>query len=410
MTSNLPPHWRQVSLYDIAAPIPNAIVDGPFGSNLKLDDYVPEGVPVLQGKNITDDNFKWFDIRYISERKANELKRSCVRVGDILVIKIGSIGYSAIVTDLYGFDFAIIPANLAKITPDSKTIDTNYLHKWLTSIEAKRYLVNAASKTAQPALSLSKIKSLPIPLPPLPEQQRIAAILDKAEELRAKRRTTLVKLDSLSQSIFVEMFGDPLTNPKGWATKILSELIRPDDRINYGVVQPGDDVDDGIPLVRVGDLVGGGVSLSSLKRIAPSIESNYKRSRLKGDEILVSCVGSIGVVALLDESVKGFNIARAVARIPLAESTNRVFLAEYLKTDFVQHYFISELRTVSQPTLNIKQISETKVVFPPLPLQNEFARRIAAVEKLKTSHRAALAELDALFASLQHRAFRGELR
>jgi len=123
----------------------------------------------------------------------------------------------------------------------------------------------------------------------------------------------------------------------------------------------------------------------------------------------VSCVGSIGVVALADESVKGFNIARAVARIPLAEAMDRIFMAAYLSTDFVQRCFTNELRTVSQPTLNIKQISETTVLLPPITLQRDFARRVTAVDVLRTAQRTALAELDALFVSLQHRAFRGEL-
>ena len=107
-TNALPSSWRWSTLAEIAAPVPNAIVDGPFGSNLKLSDYVDEGVPVLQGKNITKDCFCWFDVRFISHKKADELKRSSVRVGDVLVVKIGSIGYSAIVDNLNGFAFAII--------------------------------------------------------------------------------------------------------------------------------------------------------------------------------------------------------------------------------------------------------------------------------------------------------------
>ena len=101
--------------------------------------------------------------------------------------------------------------------------------------------------------------------------------------------------------------------------------------------------------------------------------------------------------------------ARAVARIPLAHTTSRLFMAAYLSTDFVQRYFTNELRTVSQPTLNIKQLSETTIALPPVDLRHEFARRVTTVEKLKTVHRASLSELDALFATLQHRAFRGEL-
>ena len=163
-TPTLSTKWEVVTLNEVAAPVQNAIVDGPFGSNLKLDDYVSEGVPVLQGKNITYNTFRWFDVRFLSSRKAEELKRSTVRIGDLLIVKIGSIGYSAILDDLNGFDYAIIPANLAKVTPNPSKVDLRYLYRWLTSTAAKNYLVRAASKTAQPALSLGKIKALPVPV------------------------------------------------------------------------------------------------------------------------------------------------------------------------------------------------------------------------------------------------------
>ena len=122
--SGLPKNWKLTDLEGIAAPVKNAIVDGPFGSNLKISDYVDEGVPVLQGKNITQDSFRWFDVRYISEKKAEELKRSSVRVGDILIVKIGSIGYSAILDDLNGHDFAIIHAGIPARGPESSSLST----------------------------------------------------------------------------------------------------------------------------------------------------------------------------------------------------------------------------------------------------------------------------------------------
>jgi hypothetical protein len=263
---------------------------------------------------------------------------------------------------------------------------------------------------AYPSIRLGDIRNMSVLAPDdATARRKIADVLDQAESLRVKRRATLIQVDILTQAMFFDLFGDPATNPRRWTTQPLASLVRSDDRINYGVVQPGGDFTDGIPLVRVGDLLGGRVNHASLKRIAPKVEAVYKRSRLRGDEVLVSCVGSIGVVALADESVKGFNIARAVARIPLADATNRVFLASYLNTASVQRYFTRELRTVSQPTLNIKQLSETIVFRPPIELQNDFARRVAAVEKLKAAQRASLAELDALFAGLQHRAFRGAL-
>ena len=161
--------------------------------------------------------------------------------------------------------------------------------------------------------------------------------------------------------------------------------------------------------MRVGDLIDGRINHSRLKRISAAVEAPFKRSRLRGDELLVSCVGSVGVVVLVTENETGFNIARAVARVRVSASVSREFLAAYLSTPFAQHYFTRELRTVSQPTLNIKQLAETPVMLPGLSLQKEFAGRVSAVDKLKTAHRSSLSEMDALFASLQHCAFRGEL-
>ena len=285
-------------------------------------------------------------------------------------------------------------------------LSTEYLYWCLRGIDLTLGQDRAAMGLT---LNKAKLQQIQIPLPPMHVQRRIAAILDQADALRAKRLEALAHLDGLTQSIFIEMFGDPSSNPQQWSFVTLNDLVRKDDTINYGVVQPGDDVDEGIPLVRVGDVVEGNFDSKFLKKIDPSVEAAYKRSRLKGDEILVTCVGSIGVVAIAEPSMKGFNIARAVARVPVSDGTDRTFLASYLQTDFVQRYFTSELRTVSQPTLNIKQICETKVIQPPLKAQKSFATRIQSVEALKATHRATLHELDSLFASLQHRAFAGEL-
>lgn len=381
------------------------IVDGPFGSSLKTSDYVDEGIPVLQGKNITGNRFSLSDIRYISFEKAEELKRSKVFVGDHLLVKIGSIGYSAIVDDLAGHAFAIIPANLAKVTPDLERVDPRYLHQWLVSDEATRYFKRVASKTAQPALSLTKIRELRVPLPPLPEQRRIAAILDKADALRAKRREAIAKLDQLLQSVFLEMFGDPVTNPKGWQQKELSEICDPADRVNYGVVQPGEAFPDGVPLIRVGDIDGGQLNFSSIKRIDPAIESSYGRSRLKGTELLVSCVGSIGTIAYVPEEARGYNIARAITRVPLANPENRAFVRECLRSPAVQRHFSEKTRTVSQPTLNVSFVKSAPIICPPDSLITKFCGISDAIEQRIRSLMLSAEKSTALFSALQKIAF-----
>jgi type I restriction enzyme S subunit len=383
------------------------------GINFKPDDVVAVGtagtVACMRTKNIQE-SLDCSDVWGVAEAFVRRPEQ-ILQVGDILVSSANSwnlVGKCCWIPELpWKSTFGgFVSALRAK----PNQVDQRFLFWWFSSDRTQALLRSFGQKTTSISnLNSERCLNLDVPLPPLPEQRRIAAILDQADALRAKRREALAQLDSLAQSIFIEMFGDPSSNPKGWPAKRLSNLVISGDSINYGVIQPGDDVDDGIPLVRVGDLIDGGVRHELLKKITPEIESAYKRSRLHGDEILVSCVGTIGVVVLAKESEKGFNIARAVARIRLSPGTSREFVAAQLQTESVQRYFTEELRTVSQPTLNIKQLSETKLIWPPAPLQAEFSKRIDSLEKLKFNAHQASCELNTLFASLQHRAFRGEL-
>ena len=366
----------------------------------------PVGPKFLRITDIQDGDVSWENVPWC-ECDMRSASNARLKPGDIVFARTGATTGKSFLIRECPTD-AVFASYLIRVRL-SDVAEPRFISHFFQTPNYWAQIAKSARGVAQPGVNATTLKALKIPVPPLPEQRRNAAILDKADALRAKRRVALAQFDTLTQSIFLEMFGDPATNPMWFEKKSLISLVRQEDTINYGVVQPGDNLDEGVPLIRVGDLLDGQVNHAILKRIDPSIEATYKRSRLRGDEILVSCVGSVGIVALADESVKGFNIARAVARIPVAETTSRIFLAAYLNTDFVQRYFSNELRTVSQPTLNIKQLSETSVLLPPIDLQNEFEERVTVVVQMKISERRSLAGLDALFTSLQHRAFRGEL-
>ena len=396
-----------VTLDDVAAPVRNAIVDGPFGSNLKLDDYVPEGVPVLQGKNITYDTFRWFDVRFISSRKAEELKRSSVRIGDILIVKIGSIGYSAILDDLNGFDHAIIPANLAKVTPNLSKVDLRYLYRCLTSTAAKNYLVRVASKTAQPALSLGKIKGLPIPLPPLPEQRRIAEILDKVDALRAKRRATLAQLDTLTQSIFLDMFGDPATNPKGWPTSALEDLF---EISRGGSPRPIDDYitesPEGVNWIMIGDAPEGSKYITATKKkIKPE---GVKRSRgVKSGDFLLTNSMSFGRPYIMRTS--GCIHDGWLVLSPRRSNVVPDYFYSLLGSRALYTEFSRRAPGATVKNLNIGLVRSVVVPVPPESKQREYADRVSAIEELTVPFQRSLDGFEGLFSSLQQRLFRGEL-
>ncbi len=256
------------------------------------------------------------------------------------------------------------------------------------------------------------LKETYIPLPPLETQKKIAAVLEKADQLRKDCQQMEQELNSLAQSVFIDMFGDPVTNPKGWDVCALESLIVKGDRINYGVVQPGQFVaaGTGIPLIRISDFAKGKISLEKIKYIGDEVESKYKRSRIVGDEILIACVGAtIGKTAVVTEEHKGFNIARAVTRIRVNDTVNRHFLHKYLESDFVQSFFVQETRSVGQPTLNTSLIAKTPILIPDTKTQNLFLEfsKINDRQILYVTHLAR--EYDQQFNALMQKAFKGGL-
>ena len=170
----LPASWKWVTVADAGAKQKHAIVDGPFGSNLKLTDYVEGGpVPVLTTKNLEGNYDK---VRYISEEKFQELKRSAVYPGDLLVAKIGSCGKTGIYPQ--GKPPAMIPANLLKVTLNSD-YDLKYVYYYFNSPFFQQALKTIVKATAQPAFGVSNFRTLPLPYAPPKQQKSIVAEIEK---------------------------------------------------------------------------------------------------------------------------------------------------------------------------------------------------------------------------------------
>ncbi len=369
---------------------------------------LPVGVPYVRPTEIGNDGSINMDgIRRTSPEIAHKYRRAAIKTGDILITIVGTLGRIAMVPpELNGGN---ITQSSARIRPLRSQIDQRFLFWALQSSELKRQYDRHRLGTGVPRLNIAHVRGLTAPHPPLPEQRRIAAILDKADAIRRKRREAVALTEELLRSAFLEMFGDPVTNPKGWPTVRLDSLVRPGDRINYGVVQPGPDVPSGRPLIRVTDIVTGHIDQTKMKLIAADIDAQYSRSKLVGDEVLVACVGSIGAVARAKAAHRGFNIARAVSRVPLCDAVETPYIEECLRSSFVQEYFRSQLRTVAQPTLNVKQLKATPIRLPPRKLQKHFARIQGQVHILRRKVRSSSVHDDTLFHSLVQRAFRGEL-
>jgi type I restriction enzyme S subunit len=374
-------------------------------------DYWNGSIPWISAKSL-----KSFHVTDSEERVTEEGAKNGTRIvpaGTVLFVVRGMslakefrIGVSARPVAFNQDLRALIPS------PD---IDARYLGHFLRSSEAVVLgLVDQASHGTT-RLTSDRVEALGVPIPPLREQRRIAELLDRGEALRAKRRVALALLDDLESSTFVDLFGDPVRNERRWKRipfgQILSSidsgwsptcLDRPAQAHEWGVLKLG--------------------SITSCE--FDSSENKALPADLQPDPNI-----EVGVGDLLFSRKNTYNLVAACAFV--RETRPRLMMSDLifrlcLRSDagveprFIQQLLVypSKRREVqklaggsseSMPNISKSRLQGATVELPPLPLQQEFARRIAAVEKLKTAHRASLVQLDALFASLQHRAFRGEL-
>ncbi len=174
----------------------------------------------------------------------------------------------------------------------------------------------------------------------------------------------------------------PFGLPSSWAWVRFEELIDPDRPISYGVLVPGPDVPNGVPLVRIADLSVTDPALLPEKRIGAAVDEQFARTRLKGGEILMGVVGSIGKLGVAPSTWAGANIARAVCRIVPADGVNREFVLLLLQSEFMQSNFAGDTRTLAQPTLNVGLIRSSPTPLPPAAEQARIVARVTELRRL----------------------------
>jgi type I restriction enzyme, S subunit len=161
--------------------------------------------------------------------------------------------------------------------------------------------------------------------------------------------------------------------PPDWKIKTLDKYIKKGRGICYGVVQPGFHDENGIPIIRVNNLKEGRIIADDVLKVSAGIESKYSRSRLRGGEILISLVGNVGEIVIVDSRYKGWNIARAVGVVPINDDIDKEWLKYWLQSSQVKHYISTHCNTTVQITLNLKDVSELPILEPSLEEQKLIA-------------------------------------
>ncbi len=290
--------------------------------------------------------------------------------------------------------------------------DLRFLKLWLNGREFRSQITKFVTGTAQQNFGPSHLKATKITLPPLAEQRRIAEVLDRAEALRAKRRAALAQLDSLTQSLFLDLFGDPATNPKGWPCKPVGSLASKFSDGPFGSNLKSEHyTETGVRVIRLQNIgVGEFVDHDAAYISEHHFAKLQKHECLAGD-VLIGTMGDPNLRACIQPKwlTIALNKADCVLLRPDERVANAIFICALLNQPAAERMAQDLIHGQTRARISMGRLRGLEVPVPPISLQREFARRVAAVEVLKTAQRASLAELDALFATLQHRAFRGEL-
>lgn len=371
------------------------------GSPRPIDSFLtddPDGVNWVMISDATESG------KYINSTKKRireeGVKRSrVVQPGDFLLTNSMSFGRPYIMNTS-----GCIHDGWLVLSPRNQNVSPDFFYHLLGSDFVYAEFVRRAAGATVKNLNIDLVKGVQVPLPPMPEQRRIAEVLDRAEALRAKRRAVLDQLDTLTQSIFLDLFGDPVVNPRGWPVKKFGDVGTLDRGVSKHRPRNAPELLGGShPLVQTGEIA----NCNGYIRSYTSTYSDLGLRQSKMWPVGTLCItiaaniartGILTFQACFPDSVVGF----------LAEDPATV---EFVRTwlSFLQKTLEDSAPESAQKNINLAILRDLDVPIPPLDLQRQFARRIGAVENLKSVHRASLTELDSLFATLQHRAFRGEL-
>jgi type I restriction enzyme S subunit len=271
-------------------------------------------------------------------------------------------------------------------------------------LDGARKMQGAAGQRRVPA---DFFGSFQIPLPPLAEQKRIAAILDAADALRTKRREALAQLDALLQSTFLTLFGDPVENPMGWPVVTIGDLL---SSTAYGTSTKAHEEESGFPCLRMNNITyAGGWDFTSMKYVDLKPKEVAKNTVHKG-QILFNRTNSkelVGKTAVYRRDEPMAFAGYLVRGITNGEA-DAEYISAFLNLPQGKAILLGMCKSiVGMANINAQEFKSISLPKPPLTLQRRFAAIVESAERQKAAQRAHLAELDALFAALQHRAFRG---
>jgi type I restriction enzyme S subunit len=383
------------------------ITIGPSNGIYKSENFIGSGTLLLDIKSL----YRGFTASLNEARRIqideNELKKYQLLIEDILINRVSKkpegVGKAVLVSGLQ--EPAVYESNMMRFRVDTKKVIPWYVVYYLASESSRKELLSKANISNQASINQETVKSLKIPLLPLAEQKRIVEILGKCDRLRRTRRYALQLSDTFLQSVFLQMFGNPITNPMNWEIEEMGSQIT---SIRYGTSSPPEYQKTGIPFIRATNIKRGYIQQEGLVYISNFEASKIPKCKVKeGDLIIVRSGVNTGDSAVVSEIYDGAYAAYdLIVELPKVKANYYNFL---INSDYGKAIIEPLTRRAGQPHINAEQVSSLRFPLPPLTLQEKFAQIVQKFERFRTQQREAERQAEHLFQTLLHRAFRGEL-
>ena len=331
-------------------------------------------------------NVQWdrFDLSELKEMRFedDEYDRYTIRKGDLVICEGGDIGRAAI----WDNEQPIYYQNALHRVRFVKGIDARFILYYFMYLKQTGILDGRYGKGVTiKHLVKSTLVSIPVPVPPIVEQQRIVSELDLLTGIIDKKNAQLRDLDALAQSIYYEMFGDSSRPSLKWEKKLLEDMVTASCSISYGIVQPGDGEQEGVPVVRPVDMIRIFTTNRNLKKTTKEISDAYKRTILRGNELLLCVRGTTGIVSMADENLAGCNVSRGITPLEFSNEISRWFMYYQFKTDSVQHTISRLTHGIALKGINMSDVRKLELVCPPFDEQLKFEKAVKSIheERLK---------------------------
>ncbi|MBA6292856.1 restriction endonuclease subunit S [Colwellia sp. MB3u-70] len=380
----------------------------PFGSICKLQngrafkpsDWSEKGDPIVRIQNLNNESKPFNYCNFSVEERFH------INTGDLLFSWSGTPGTS-FGAFFWNRGFGVLNQHIFRVDVDENKISKDYLRYAINS--QLNYIIDQAhGGVGLKHITKGKLEAVEIPLPPLDEQKRIAAILDKADAIRCKRQQAIQLADDFLRSVFLDMFGDPVTNPKGWEIKKISDVVT---KVTDGVHFKPEYLESGIPFISVKDITTGELKFDNTKFISKEAHEKYiRRCNPEYLDILYTKIGATYGRPTIIDVKKDFSLYVSVALLkPDHSKINPYFLKEVLATSALKRQADRSIKGAGVPDLHLIEIKKFILPVPCMEIQNDFVNKTSNIRMKIKKIKLSIKRLDELFNSLSQKAFAGEL-